>query len=217
MLNYPLLNLWTTLAHKTLSSPATHPIQNSYFPLSLLRRMFPKGAPEPHCFPSVLEVHPPSQDTGGFPYLEGSCIQMWSHQSAGRCLHWHRGRGHRARRGCHSAGLWSPGGIGTDRNPVGWGRCHHADTVLECHIHWCQSHTSVLWSLWGICTRTGWPQWCRYFHLHRGETGRHRSIGTAYLRKENRLSAAHWSGSLSHPQHPTPPTRPTSVIAWRIS
>lgn len=52
MLNYPLLSLWTLLAHKTLPSPATHLTENSYFPFSLLQRIFPEGATEPHSPPS---------------------------------------------------------------------------------------------------------------------------------------------------------------------
>lgn len=182
MLNYPLLSLRTTWAHKTPLSPANHPTQNSHFPFSLLGGILLKGTIEPHPSPSfLLEVHPPTQDTRGTPYLEGSCTQRRSHQSAGRCLRWHRGRVHRARRDCHSAGLWSPGGTGTDRNPGGWGRCHRAGIVLEHHTHWHHLHTSALWSLRGMCRRTGWPQWYRYFHLHRAETDRYQSIGTVYL------------------------------------
>lgn len=90
---------------------------------------------------------------------------------AGPPLNWGGCTGQRG--GYRSAGLWAWGALAL----IGAWEEVEAEWRAGCHqisTHWHQPHISALWSLRrrGMCRRTGWPQWYRYFHLHRvGQAG----------------------------------------------
>lgn len=63
-----LLSHQQTTPHKILTSP--FPCWEGYFLRQQLSHTHPSLP-----FPSLLEVHPQTQDTRGTPYLEGSCTQ----------------------------------------------------------------------------------------------------------------------------------------------